>query len=577
MELRRCLESEIEQELSTARSLYVEQLVEMVEAGQAEQAADALVFFAAPTNLADLLHVLRRTLTGRFAAGGDAFRKLCLSFMSHSLLDLQSLMARWNLQNRDLHGDDALTDAQLQAEAQESLGLLSQWEDSAPTLAAQLLTEWKQHAQARFTAEQASDPQGLAEQLVGRSIVDYVHNMSTAFQQSHLRKMVEMLQAGQGRTELGNDYAAFLKYTMYLGASFVTTNPVLVGIAWEAAPQHWDPIMDELVAANPDASAEELARLATLEVVLANMRLLRPIFLLTKGSMGCVSLQVNPKKHGDASAMITDATAIYQDLRARLKGGVPNVVFKLPGTLAGLEACRALTSKGIGVNITVNFGLFQHLRFAEAIGEGQAVVAMLTEMNGRMAYPVRDELLGQLSTLQALGISEADVREAAAWSGVAVVKRLIKLLGERGYDLRRIKQLVASLRIYKDGPGYDRLPSAYPDITEVIGTSIITVFPNVRHPFDLESEMPLDADRIGEPVPEQALEVLSHSEIFKQAYYVADRGWVEQEDTRFQPSSPLTLEQEEQVAAWAPIHNTLAQFADGYDEFVRRLVSLRRA
>ncbi|MGB9880598.1 MAG: transaldolase family protein, partial [Anaerolineae bacterium] len=298
-------------------------------------------------------------------------------------------------------------------------------------------------------------------------------------------------------------------------------------------------------------------------------------FLLTRGGMGCVSLQVNPKKHGDAGAMIADATAIYEELTARLGGGVPNVVFKLPGTRAGLEACRALTSRGIGVNITVNFGLFQQLRFAEVIREGQAIFATLTEMNGRLAYPVRDELLGKLPELAAHGISQADVLEAAAWSGVAVIKRLQKLLEEKGYDLKRIKPLVASLRIYKDSPGYDRLPSAYPDVTEAVGTSIITVFPDVRHAFDQEKEMVLQANRIDEPVPDHVLQVLTHSEIFKQAYYVSDAKWVEHEDERFRPNKVLTLEDEAEVAAWPPVYNTLKQFADSYDHFVQRLMSRR--
>jgi hypothetical protein len=569
------LESEIDQELSEARSLSAEELVTMIEAGLAEGAADALVFFAAPAQLPNLLQALRQTLGSQFASGGDGFRSQHLSFMVHLLLDLKSTMIRWNLQNGSLHGEDVLSDAALQSEVQVSLALLGRWETTAPRLAQELLAECREQAESRFKAEEAAEPQRLAEQLVGSSLTDYVDRMAAAFEQSHLRRMVEVLLDGRGRTELGNDYAAFLKYTMYLGASFVTTNPVLVGIAWDATPDEWDPIMDELVSANPDASDEELARLATLEVVLANMRLLRPIFLLTRGSMGCVSLQVNPKKHGDAEAMVQDARAIYADLRARLQGGVPNVVFKLPGTLAGLEACRALTSLGIGVNITVNFGLFQQLRFAEAIAGGQAVVAMVTEMNGRLSYPVRDELLGRLDELGEQGISEADVREAAAWSGVAVVKRSLKLLGGRGYDLSRVKQLVASLRIYRDGPGYDRLPSAYPDITEDIGTSIITVFPNVRHAFDLEPEMSLEDNRIAVPVPESVLAALSHSEIFKQAYYVSDPGWGEDEDPRFRPRNVLTLEMEEEVAAWAPIHNTLTQFAAGYDRFVQRLVSRR--
>ncbi|UCC77720.1 MAG: hypothetical protein JSW37_04990, partial [Anaerolineales bacterium] len=396
MDLRTRLENEIEQELSTKRSISLDHLLQMIETGQAEEAADALIFFAAPSDLGQHLQTLTRMLDSRFAGGGPELRGYCLSFLSHLILGLNSLMTRWNLQNSELHGNSALTRAQIKAEAQARRNTLDRWESLAPSAANGLLKEWQRQARARFTAEQAADPESLAAELVGASIGHYLDNMAAAVQRSHSAKMAELLLDGHGRTELGNDYAAFLKYTMYLGASFVTTNPVLVGIAWDADPDHWDPVMDELVSANSEAGPEALARLATLEVVLANMRLLRPIFLLKKGSMGCVSLQVNPKRHGEADAMIADATAIYQDLRARLEGGVPNVVFKLPGTLAGLEACRTLTAQGIGVNITVNFGLFQQLPFAEAIHNGQAIISTVTEMNGRLAYPVRDELLEKL-------------------------------------------------------------------------------------------------------------------------------------------------------------------------------------
>jgi len=334
-------------------------------------------------------------------------------------------------------------------------------------------------------------------------------------------------------------------------------------------------VMKDLVAANPRSSEEELACLATLEVVLANMHLLRPIFLLTQGTMGSVSLQLNPKKDGDAESMVADATSLYHELRARLNGGLPNVVFKLPATLAGLRACRVLTGRGIGVNITVNFGLFQLLRFVEAIREGRAAFCTLSEMNGRLAFPVRDELLAKLPALAARGFTEADAREAAAWSGVLVVKKLHRLMDEQGDDLQRIKPLVASLRIYKDGPGYERLPSAYPDVTETIGTRIITVFPNVRHAFDNEPQMGLRPVQVNAAVPPRVLEVLVHSEIFKQAYYVADQRWVQADDERLRPDKVLALEDEAAVAAWIPVHNTLKEFAESYDRFVARLVSLK--
>ena len=569
------LKEQIAKELQAERAFSLDDLVGMIESGESHEAANKLIYYSRPRDFPSQLDALRKRLAARFPKADEGFRKGYISFLSHLTLGLSSFLVHWNLKNADLHGDEILADAQIEAEVGANLALLTEWEALAPSVAGELLEVWREEARARFVAERAEEPEALAEELVSNSVCDYLRNMAEAIEGSNLRKIAEMRVAGLNYTELGNDYAAFLQYAMYLGASFVTCNPVLVDVAWVANPEHWNAIADRIVAENPQADEAALARLMTLEIVLANMRLLRPIFLLTNGGMGCVSLQVNPKKHGDAEAMIFDATAIYEELRAKLDGGVPNVVFKLPGTLAGLEACRVLTGQGIGVNITVNFGLFQQLRFAEAIRQGQAIFATLTEMNGRLAYPVRDELLGKLSELAAYGITEADAREAAAWSGVAVVKRLHKLLQEKGYDLRRVKPLVASLRIYKEGPGYDRLPSPYPDITEDVGTSIITVFPNVRRAFDAEMEVSLEPKRIDEPVPERALEVLAHSEIFKQAYYVADRDWVPEEDERFRPEYELVLEDEEAVAAWPPVYNTLTQFSDGYDRFVERLVGRR--
>ena len=157
---------------------------------------------------------------------------------------------------------------------------------------------------------------------------------------------------------------------------------------------------------------------------------------------------------------------------------------------------------------------------------------------------------------------------------MAVVKRMYMLLRDRGYDLRRIKPLVASLRIYH-GDSYGSLPSAFPDITEVLGAGIISVFPNVRRAFDADASIEFGPVQLESPVPDEILEVLTHSEIFKQAYYVADRGWLAGEDTRFRPEHELTLDDIDAVIAWAPISNTLGQFCDAYDSFVQRIMARR--
>ncbi len=192
-------------------------------------------------------------------------------------------------------------------------------------------------------------------------------------------------------------------------------------------------------------------------------------------------------------------------------------------------------------------------------------------MSGRLAYPVRDELLAKLEELATHGIDEAKAREAAAWSGIAVLKRLYSLLNKKGYDLRQAKLLVASLRVY-EGYGYENLPSAFPDITEIIGASILSVFPNVRRAFDTQSEIELDPRRIEMPIADDVLEVLRCSQIFKQAYYVGDRDWADEEDERFRPDHELTLVDEAETAAWAPVHNTLTEFCNSYDKFVERIL-----
>ena len=90
------------------------------------------------------------------------------------------------------------------------------------------------------------------------------------------------------------------------------------------------------------------------------------------------------------------------------------MVFKLPATAGGLVAAEKLTQKGIGVNITVNFAVFQELGFGKVLNEGHALVSYLALMNGRMAYPARDDL-------KARGV-EGGV-EAARWAGVEAARK----------------------------------------------------------------------------------------------------------------------------------------------------------
>jgi len=562
-------------ELAHARAEARRDCLPRILSGTVEEALENLIFYSdpmvLPTAAAELMHRLQP------AFGAAVLEGQChlLRFTAESAICMNSLLPSWNLSDPILHPTSALAPGEVERIGREFLALASTLARQFPVAADILLAAWRSETAARFSAEGAEDAEAEARTFVGGSVPEYVEAVADSIAASNLRRIAGLRVAGATRTELSNDYAAFLPYALLLGASFVTCNPPLVDLAWKAEPAKWDSLIDGLIAAQPDADVDSLARVVTLEIVLANMRRLRPVFLLTEGRMGCVSLQVNPKRHDDAETMLRDAAAIYAELERRLDGGVPNVVFKLPATRAGLTACRALTGAGIGVTITVNFGLFQHLPFASAISEGAALFSTLAHMSGRLAFPVRDELLGKLSELSILGISEAQARTAAAWSGVAVLKRLHRCLAQRGIDLSRVKPLIASLRVYTE-TAYAGLPSPIPDITEIVGTGIITVFPNVRRAFDRLPVIPLDGTRIDAPLPDGVLDVLRHSEVFKQAYWLGPLATAGESDApELRPAQPLTLEDRQATASWTPVANTLNEFCRAYDSFVDRIQARR--
>jgi len=338
----------------------------------------------------------------------------------------------------------------------------------------------------------------------------------------------------------------------------------LIKMAWDIDPEFWNARVDDLILSayskadlagilggSPeglDEATEAVNSLVTMAVVEENCRLLRGIFLATEGREGYVSLQVNPKNHWDGAAMDREASALYADLETRL-GGVPNVVFKLPATVGGLAAAETLTKKGIGVNITVNFAVFQELGFGKVLNEGNALVSYLALMNGRMAYPVRDDL-------KAHDI-EGGV-EAARWAGVEVARKSYhglydsKEQGGLGIDTARVKLLIASLRIYGDW---------LPDISELWGCPVITIFPNVRRTWDSHTRE-FKGRSVLDITPAEDMEIMWKGEVFRQAW------WMPGDSEDIKPARELTLDPKDAdaVIVWPPVANTIGQFIDLYDQ-----------
>jgi transaldolase len=550
----------IEREIKRERGLSVQEVLSLAFSGETDRAAGNLLFHTEPTRAPARLVAILDGLDHGFAKASPAERTAALRFALRLAIDLRSFLPQWNLA-AGLPADriNALADA-----AAGALGGLAQRDAEA---AAVVRSAMRRQVLSRLAAEAVTDRQEAeaeADRLLGTTLIDAVEGIARGIAVSNLTEIAHARFRGETTTEFGNDYAVFLQDVIWRGGSFVTTNPVLIKVAWDTDPELWNRRVDELIlgrydqaalrsivaadAAAMDAAVTAICSAVTMAVVIDNCRLLRDIFLVTGGREGNVSLQVNPRLHDDAARMADEAQALHRELTRRL-GGVPNVVFKLPSTAAGLEAAGRLGAAGIGVTITLTFSVLQATSFAAVLSQSKAPVSYIAIMNGRLAFPVRDELA-------AAGVDGGAA--AARFAGVEVARKACRRLygpagaGGLGVDPARVKVMIASLRDYNDW---------FPDLDELWGVPLITIFPNIRRAYDKHARA-FAGSALIQSTPADALGILARSEIFRQAW------WMPGDPEGFMPAAPLSLESRAAaaLAGWAPMAQTLKQFIELYDQ-----------
>ena len=535
----------IEQELARNKKRSPEELADMIRDGRWEDTTAHFLFFEPADSWSGGVNGLIDEFDGVYDALSVDVRSSFISFLVGLYLDLMSMLPRWRL---------AAEVDKTAREAAAGRALECIKEHNADPVAVTLRDAFETDTLLRLQAEGLAEKEatGCAAEECGKTLYEYCLNTAGVNGEFHgkgnLIERAKRYQDDPAQTMLGNDYADFLTTTLRMGFSFQTTNPPLVLMAWKSKPDFWNRRLDARMGGELKSITDEAERvmLMTMEVVERSCRLLRPHFLLSGGRTGYVCYQVNPLNHGDSGAMIAEAERVWGLFEERFRG-IPNVSFKLPGTGAGLEAAKQLSSRGISLTITLSFGAFQMLEFAKVLQAGSALFNSVVVMNGRLAFPVRDEL-------KALGVEGGE--EAAKLAGVEVTRRVYRRMyrsraeGGLGIDPAKVKILNASLRIY----GTD-----IPDIDEIWGTGSITIFPNVRRAYDA---IPRDysSTTITEETDPAALAILTRSEIFRQAWWGSDL------DKNLSPADPLDLSsgKVEQVIGWQPIADTLNQFIDAY-------------
>jgi transaldolase len=172
------------------------------------------------------------------------------------------------------------------------------------------------------------------------------------------------------------------------GLRGVTSNPSIFHKAISRG-HAYDEQVEEL--AKDGLSAREIYEQLVITDIRSACDLLRPVHEDTDGIDGFVSLEVSPYLLHDAKGTIEEARRLFQQVDR------PNVLIKIPGSVAGYEAIEETLSEGINVNITLLFSI----RAYEAVAH-----AYLDAMERRF---LRGEPLDRVASVASFFLSRIDV------------------------------------------------------------------------------------------------------------------------------------------------------------------------
>lgn len=214
----------------------------------------------------------------------------------------------------------------------------------------------------------------------------------------------------------------------------VTTNPTIFANAIGSGDAYRASIAS---CAQQGKNAEE----AVFDLMCADVAdacdVLLPVFDATSGREGRVSIEVSPDLAHDTTGTIAQARDLWQRINR------PNVMIKIPATVAGLEAISESIASGISVNVTLIFSLSRYRQVINAymtgIERARAAGHDLTSVHSVASFFVSrvDTLVD--ARLDALGSPEAIALKGKA--GLANA-RLAYEVFEQGFSNERAHLLL---------------------------------------------------------------------------------------------------------------------------------------
>jgi transaldolase len=147
------------------------------------------------------------------------------------------------------------------------------------------------------------------------------------------------------------------------GVHGVTSNPTIFDKAITAGTAY-DDALRLLLLTDPDRDAPTLFESLEIEDLQMAADILRPVYDQTEGADGFVSIEVSPRLAYDTARSIAEAQRLWKAVNR------PNLMVKIPSTVAGIQAVEVLIAEGININITLMFSLAHYEAVAQAYLRG---------------------------------------------------------------------------------------------------------------------------------------------------------------------------------------------------------------
>ncbi len=147
------------------------------------------------------------------------------------------------------------------------------------------------------------------------------------------------------------------------GVRGMTSNPTIFEKAVTGSADY-DKALHRALEENPHREIKDLYEALVIEDIQMAADVLKPIYDVTRGIDGYVSLEVSPKLADDTEGTIAEAERLWKTT------GRPNVMIKVPATDAGVSALETLIAAGVNVNATLMFSLAHYEAIAHAYIRG---------------------------------------------------------------------------------------------------------------------------------------------------------------------------------------------------------------